>query len=78
MAADMEIPEAYQGLIEKIDRLADALARAEEKQSEDRDRLLTALMRTHQEVRQLRFELAAQGSRKDRKRRSFLARLLGL
>ncbi|MGE5484492.1 MAG: hypothetical protein ACM3X4_05710 [Ignavibacteriales bacterium] len=61
-----------------LQRLARELAQTEKRRAEDRDRLLTALMRTHQEVRQLRNELAAQSSRKARKNKSFLSRLFGV
>lgn len=60
-----------------LQKLARELARTEKRRAEDRDRLLTALMRTHQEVRQLRNELAAQSTRKARKNRTFLSRLFG-
>jgi len=61
-----------------LEKLARELAQTEKRRAEDRDRLLTALMRTHQEVRQLRNELAAQSSRRSRKKESFLSRLFGL
>lgn len=63
-------------LIQKIEQLAEQLARSEERRSEDRDRLLMALLRTQQEVQQLRYELAARG-RRQRKRKSWWERLLG-
>lgn len=64
-------------LIEKIEQLSEQLARSEQKRLEDRDRLLMALLRTQQEIQQLRYELAARGTRRDRKRRGLLARLFG-
>jgi len=64
-------------LIEKIEHLSEQLARSEQKRVEDRDRLLMALLRTQQEIQQLRYELVARGTRRDRKRRSFWARLFG-
>jgi DNA-binding transcriptional MerR regulator len=64
-------------LIEKIEHLSEQLARSEQKRAEDRDRLLMALLRTQQEIQQLRYELVARGTRRDRKRRSIWARLFG-
>lgn len=64
-------------LIQKIEQLAEQLTRAEERRAEDRDRFLMAIMRTQQEVQQLRYELVARG-RRQRKRRSWWERLLGL
>jgi len=64
-------------LIEKIERLSEQLARSEQKRLEDRDRLLMALLRTQQEVQQLRYELVARGTRRERKRRSIWSRLFG-
>lgn len=64
-------------LIEKIEHLSEQLARSEQKRAEDRDRLLMALMRTQQEIQQLRYELVARSTRRDRKRRGFWARLFG-
>ncbi len=61
-----------------LERLARELEQTEKRRAEDRDRLLTALMRTHQEVRQLRNELAAQTSRKSRKRKSLFSKLFGI
>lgn len=62
---------------EKIARLEAELARSEERRIEDRDRILTALARAQQEIQHLRFELAAGGSRKDRRKRGFWSRLFG-
>ncbi|MEW6398350.1 MAG: hypothetical protein AB1503_04165, partial [Bacillota bacterium] len=56
-------------LIEKVEQLSEQLARSEQKRVEDRDRLLVALLRTQQEIQQLRYELVARGTRRDRKRR---------
>lgn len=63
-------------LMAHLDHLARALNRSEERRARDRDRLLTALMRTQQEIQQLRYELIGQRSRRQRKR-GFLVRLLG-
>lgn len=59
-----------------LEHLAKALNRSEERRARDRDRLMTALMRTQQEIQQLRYELIGQRSRRQRKR-GFLVRLLG-
>ncbi|NPV71466.1 MAG: hypothetical protein HPY55_12605 [Firmicutes bacterium] len=71
-------PEASpeERLESKLDRLTRDLELSEKRRAEDRDRLLTALMRTHQEVRQLRTELITHASRRTR-RKSFLGRLFG-
>jgi hypothetical protein len=53
----------------KLDDIAAALVRAEERRLADHDRLLTALMRTQQELAHLRGELLLTRSRKDRRRR---------
>lgn len=60
-------------LLAQVNRLQDAIARQEARRAEDRDRLLTALMRTNQELQHLRFELTSR-SRKER-RRGFWTRL---
>lgn len=59
-----------------LEHLAKALNRSEERRARDRDRLLTALMRTQQEIQQLRYELVGQRSRRQRKK-GLLVRLLG-
>ncbi len=50
-------PSTEARLLDQVGRLRDELQRTEERRAEDRDRLLTALMRTNQELRQLRHEL---------------------
>jgi len=50
-----------------LDALREELQRTEHRQAEDRDRLLTLLMRTNQELQQLRHELAMR-PRRDRRR----------
>ena len=62
-------------LLNGLERLSNELERSEEKRVEDRDRLLTALMRTQQEIQHLRFELVSQASRRARKKKGFFARL---
>lgn len=69
--------ETCQSLLRQIESLTHELSRSEEKRSEDRDRLLTALMRTQQEIQHLRFELVAHCSRKDRKKSGLWSKLFG-
>lgn len=64
-------------LLEKLDLLAEELMKSEERRIEDRDRLLTALLRTQLQIQHLRSELAGSRSRRDRKGRGLLERLLG-
>lgn len=61
-------------LMEKVSLLLEHLQAMEERQREERERLLNTLLRTQQEVQSLRYELTAQKSRRDRKK-SFWARL---
>lgn len=63
-------------LIERLHTLSTVIEKAEERREQDRDRLLTALMRTQQEISHLRYELAAKTGRKSRKQ-GLLQRLLG-
>lgn len=51
------------------------LERSEARRAEDRDRLLTALMRTNQELQHLRYEMAGRPRRE--RRRGFWARIFG-
>lgn len=64
-----------QALPDRIERLVKTIQQCEVKRLEDRDLLLTALMRVQQEIRMLRFELRG-GSRRQR-RRGFWSRLFG-
>lgn len=64
---------ALDRLLGEVTSLHDQMRRSEERQAEDRDRLLTALMRTHQEIQHLRFEVAAAPRRE--RRRGLWARL---
>lgn len=75
-AADDELAQRQAALLSRLERLTQELARSEEKRVEDRDRMLTALMRTQQEIQHLRYELATRASRKDRKK-GFFSRLFG-
>lgn len=67
----------YESLVKRIEELTEDLAKSEEHRAEDRDRMLTALMRTQQEIQHLRFELVTQQSRKERKNKGFWTRLFG-
>lgn len=74
-----DVPDAallaqQQELLGKLDELTAALSQSEKKRVDDRDRLLTALMRTQVEIQQLRYALAATASRRDRKQQSWVAR----
>lgn len=64
-------------LLQQLQRLDRALQRSEEQRIEDRDRMLTAMMRTQQEIQQLRYTLAANSSRRDRKKKGLFRRLFG-
>ena len=68
--------QAVDRLVGELGRLHQELQRSEARRAEDRDRLLTTLMRTNQELQQLRYEMAAAKSRKER-RKGFWARLFG-
>ncbi len=70
-----EVPAVYDadlsdltGLLERVSDLVRQLEAVEERQREDRDRLLNTLLRTQQEVQALRYEVTSQKSRRDRKR----------
>ncbi len=76
-----EVPAVYDPdltelgpLMEKVSLLLEHLQAIEERQREERDRLLNTLLRMQQEVQSLRHELTAQKSRRDRKK-SFWVRL---
>ncbi|MEW6082050.1 MAG: hypothetical protein AB1576_09815 [Bacillota bacterium] len=64
-----------QSLPERLERLVKAIGQSESKRLEDRDLMLTAMMRIQQEVRMLRYELRG-GTRRER-RRGFWSRLFG-
>lgn len=61
-----------QSLDAELAKLAASLARAEQIRRSDRDMLLTALMRTQQELQQLRHELATRERRQARKKKQSL------
>lgn len=68
----------YARLTAELESFAKELRRSEERRAEDRDKLLTALMRTHQEIQQLKYEISLARSRRDRKQRGLLRWLLGV
>ncbi len=72
-AAAVQDAPAASRLVSEVAQLRDELRRSEERRSEDRDRLLMALMRTSQELQRLRQDLSAHPSRKQR--RGWLSRL---
>lgn len=74
--AEAEGDPVAQRLVEQVARLEEAISRQDERQAEDRDRLLTALMRTNQELQSLRYDLAAGRARRER-RKGLWGRLFG-
>ena len=54
-------------LLARFAALQEEMQRTEERRAEDRDRLLTAMMRTNRELQQLRFELGRQPRRARRR-----------
>lgn len=75
-SAATETLDAERLLLEQLERLNRELQKSEERRVEDRDRMLTAMMRTQQEIQHLRYSLTLS-SRKDRKKRGFFSRLFG-
>jgi len=71
-----ELQDHERLLVEQLERMNRELQKSEERRVEDRDRMLTAMMRTQQEIQHLRYSLTLS-SRKDRKKRGFLSRLFG-
>ena len=67
--------DATERLVAEVSRVHAELLRSEQQRGEDRDRMLTALMRTQQELASLRLELAAR-HRRERKR-GFWSRWFG-
>lgn len=74
--AAAEAVDAERLLLEQLERLNRELQKSEERRVEDRDRMLTAMMRTQQEIQHLRYSLTLS-SRKDRKKKGFFSRLFG-
>jgi len=56
-------------LLAEMGSLRDELRQMDEKRQEERDKLITALMRTQHELQSLRYEVGATLSRRDRKRK---------
>ncbi len=72
-------PVAKAALLDQIAALREALQTMDEHRREERDKLLTVLMRTQHELQSLRYEVGVSLSRRDRKRkRGFWAWLLDL
>jgi len=65
--------QGQEGWAAHLGRLVSDLQRSESRRVEDRDRFVTALMRTRQEIQHLRYELAAAIPRRQRRRGSFLS-----
>lgn len=77
LAGQEVAPTASGGVVlERLEVITSELEKSEKHRLEDRDRLLTAMMRTQQELTHLRYEMSSFASRKDR-RRSLWARVLG-
>jgi hypothetical protein len=71
--------EAEAAFLTDIAALREALKKMDEDRREERDKLLTALMRTQHELQSLRYEVGISLSRRDRKRKKgFWAWLLDL
>jgi DNA repair exonuclease SbcCD ATPase subunit len=75
--AEAPPPGVYEMLIQKIEELESELSRSEEKRLEDRDKTLTTLARTQQELQRVKGEVAAASSRRERKRKSLWERIFG-
>ncbi len=76
---DPSEPVLERALLAEIAALREELQKMDEHRREERDRLLTALMRTQHELQSLRYEVGVTLSRRDRKRKKgFWAWLLDL
>lgn len=64
--ASADHPMVWRAALERLDRLAEALAAMDRRWREDRDRLVMMILRLQQEVQALRYELAAAGGRRPR------------
>ena len=74
-----DLPAAKAALLDQIGALREELQTMDEHRREERDKLLTALMRTQHELQSLRYEVGVSLSRRDRKRKKgFWAWLLDL
>ncbi len=72
----LEAPSEESLLQAELRAIAVSLTEAEERRASDRDRLLMALIRTQQEITQLRYDLCEHVSRRGR-RAGLLRRLMG-
>jgi len=70
-------PGVYEMLLQKIEGLQAELAKSEEKRLEDRDKTLTTLARTQQDLQRVKGEVAAASSRRERRHKSLWQRLFG-
>jgi hypothetical protein len=68
---------AYEVLLSKIEHLEKEVATSEQRRVEERDKTLTTLARTQQEVQRLKNEVAIGRSRAAKRRKSFWERLFG-
>ncbi len=75
--SDVPPPGVYEMLLQKIEELQADLAKSEEKRLEDRDKTLTTLARTQQELQRVKGEVAVANSRRERKHKSLWQRLFG-
>ncbi|MDQ7792798.1 MAG: hypothetical protein RDU89_00095 [bacterium] len=57
--------------------IGEDVKRVEDRWQEEREKILTALIRVQQELQTLRYELSTQSSRRSRKRKAFWASLFG-
>lgn len=74
--AEASLPSVQGPIVAELARLHQTIAESAERERKDRDRMLTALMRTQQEVSHLRQEIGTYRSRKER-RRGFMRWLRG-
>lgn len=63
-----EAPPIAVDLRERLESIAQSLSHNESRRLAEHDRVVTALMRTQQELNHLRYELASQTPRRDRRR----------
>lgn len=72
----LAVPTGPEPLVDEIGKLREVIMQNVERERQDRDRVLMALVRTQQEVSHLRSEIGTIKSRRDRKR-SLMHRFLG-
>jgi hypothetical protein len=75
--AETPPPGVYEMLLQKVEELQAELSKSEEKRLEDRDKTLTTLARTQQELQRVKGEVATASSRRERKHKSLWQRLFG-